>query len=74
MNLESRRPFVRDLKGLFKRDSDTPDCALIEEAPDQGDPVRHAAGRHELWKRMLGIRRPVAARFRHLNESGAEGK
>src|SRR5690348_8619509 len=43
--LEARRTLVRDVEGAFQRHAGAAERALIEEASDQRDTVRHAPRR-----------------------------
>ena len=70
--LEAGRTLLGYGKRSFHRHARAHDRPFVEELTDQRDAVRHAARRRELGQRIIRIRRPVASRFRHLHESGAQ--
>src|SRR5947199_10090004 len=69
---KSRRPFIGHVETALQRLAGTSQRAFIEETPDQSYAVRHAARRRKPGQGIVWIRRPVAARFRYLNETGTQ--
>ena len=59
---------------LFEGESGAGDGAFVEEAADEGDAVRDAAGWREFWERMVGVGGPVAAGLGDFDKAGAEGE
>ena len=66
--------FGRYVKRSLQGDPGTPDGTFVEKTPDQGNAVRYATRRVELWQRIRGIRCPIAARLRDFNETRAKGQ
>src|SRR5207253_5819963 len=72
MRLEPCRPFSCHTELPFERQSHLPDQSVGEQASQNRDPVRNATRRVELRQRIRRIRCPVTARFRDLDEPGAQ--
>src|ERR1051325_11851936 len=66
--LKSCRPLTHHTERPFQRNSYLADQTVIEQAPEDGNAVRHAAGGIDLGQRIIWIGGPVAARFRHRSE------
>src|ERR1017187_10705697 len=72
--LDPRRALGSYIKGALESRAGTSQRALIEEAADEGDAVRHAAGWRKLGQRAGGVGRPIAACLGHVDEARAEGE
>src|SRR5882757_11099335 len=59
---------------IFESEASAGDGAFVEEAADEGDAVRDAAGWVELWEGLCGVGCPVAASLGDFDEAGAEGE
>src|SRR5580700_5735947 len=73
-DLESRWPLVGHAKAALKRQPNTSQHSLVEQLADQRNTMRHPARRRKLEQCVLGVRRPVASSFRHLDEPRSQGK
>src|SRR5713226_2446529 len=69
-----RRALVGDGEGALEGDPDATESAFLEEAPNEGDAVRHAARGRKFGQGIFGIGRPVRTRFRDFDETGAQGE
>src|ERR1700689_2314170 len=72
--LKPCRPLGCHAKLTLESHAEPPDGTFVEKTPDQGNAVRYATWRVELWQRIRGIRRPIAARLRDFNETRAKGQ
>src|SRR5882672_3894098 len=70
--LEPCRPLRNHAKCSLERDADLTDQTIIEQTAEDRDAVRHPTRRSELRQRVRRIGRPVAARFRDLDEARAQ--
>src|SRR5215471_9220865 len=58
----------------FKRQPHFTNQSVVEQTTENGNTVRHAARRVELWQRVGWIGRPIAASFRNLDKTRAQRK
>src|SRR5216684_9048429 len=69
---ERGRALGGDGEGALESDADAPEGAFLEETPDQGDAVGHAARGRELWKGIFRIGSPVRAGLGDLDEASSK--
>ena len=62
------------IEGTLQSEPGSADCALIEQASNEGDAMGYAAGRREFGQRVSGVGRPVAARLGDFHKTGAKGE
>src|SRR5205085_10391560 len=73
-NSEAGWPLGGNIEGALQSQPGSSDGAFIEQASDQRDAVRHAAGRREFGERVRGVGSPIAARLRNFHEAGRDGE
>src|SRR5437899_2034393 len=72
--LEAGWGFCGYVEVAFEGKAGAGDGAFVEDAADEGDAVRDAAGWVEFWQGLRGVGRPIAAGFGDFDEAGAEGE